>query len=413
MACSSGAGNTTGQGGNGGKGGASKDGAASTGGGTSKGGASSEGGASSTGGVSSAGGSYTGESTSSGGVTGTGGGSTGGATGSGGGFGGASGGTTSTGGPAVAVARLVRAAAPAAQPAPAAWALAARPGLAVPVGAVASSSCPAGGDAGVTTVTINNTGPWNDTTGKHIQAHGGGLIKVCDTWYWFGEDKTLNTNGTGNFHAISCYASKDLVNWEHRNSVVTTSTASVLNNTNLIIERPKVIYNASTKLFVMWAHWDMESCSGASGGYCDSEAVVFTSPTVDGNYTYVNHFQPNGDGSRDCTLWQEPDGTAYFVSTGGPGGNAAGDFHDTEAYQLTSDYLSVQTPPRSGRQTPARRTRSGRSTATITASARVRPAGPQPSGLLDVDRHDRRTVEQQLSALLAQTARPGAPSRPT
>jgi len=57
----------------------------------------------------------------------------------------------------------------------------------------------------------------------------------------------------------------------------------VLNNTNLIIERPKVIYNTSTKLYVRRAHWDMESCTGASGGYCDSEAVVFTSPTVDGH----------------------------------------------------------------------------------------------------------------------------------
>jgi len=208
-------------------------------------------------------------------------------------------------------------------------------------GGAAGNSCPSEGPADMS-FTIDNTGPWNDTTGKHIQAHGGGFIKVCDTWYWFGEDKTLNTNGTGNFHAISCYASKDLVNWEHRNSVVTTSTASVLNNSSLIIERPKVVYNASTKLYVMWAHWDMESCSGASGSYCDSGAVVFTSPTVDGNYTYVKHFQPNGDGSRDCALYQDPDGTAYFVSTGGPGGNAAGDFHDTEVYQLTSDYLSVQ-----------------------------------------------------------------------
>jgi hypothetical protein len=194
--------------------------------------------------------------------------------------------------------------------------------------------------AGVTNVTINNTGPWNDTTGKHIQAHGGGLLRVCDTWYWFGEDKTQNTNGTGNFHAISCYASKDLVTWEHRNSVVTTSTDPVLNNVNLIIERPKVIYNASTKLYVMWAHWDMESCSGVSGGYCDSEAVVFTSPTVDGNYKYVNHFKPGSNGSRDCTLWQEPDGTAYFVSTGGT--NGAGNFTDTEVYELSSDYLTVK-----------------------------------------------------------------------
>jgi Glycosyl hydrolases family 43 len=209
-------------------------------------------------------------------------------------------------------------------------------------GGTTDNSCPAGGPANAN-VTINNTGPWNDTTGKHIQAHGGGLLKVCDTWYWFGEDKTQNTNGTGNFHAISCYASKDLVTWEHRNSVVTTSTDPVLNNVNLIIERPKVLYNASTKMYVLWAHWDMESCSGGGGGYCDSEAIVFTSPTVDGNYKYEKHFQPGGGNtSRDCTLWQEPDGTAYFVSTGGPGGNAGGNFHDTEVYLLSSDYLSVQ-----------------------------------------------------------------------
>jgi hypothetical protein len=176
------------------------------------------------------------------------------------------------------------------------------------------------------TATINNTGSWNDTTGKHIQAHGGGLIKVCDTWYWFGEDKTLNTNGTGNFHAISCYASKDLVTWEHRNSVVTTSTDPVLNNVNLIIERPKVIYNASTKLYVMWAHWDMESCSGASGGYCDSEAVVFTSPTVDGNYTYVKHFLPGGDASRDCTLVAGARRDCLFHFYGRAGPNLVGNF---------------------------------------------------------------------------------------
>ena len=299
-------------GGSTGSGGAASGGAVGSGGATGTGGATATGGSQGSGGQAASGGAV-----GSGGATGTGGAAgaaaKGGSQGGGGGKAG-SGGAAGSGGIGS--------------------------GGAAGGGGAAGDGCPSGSaDANVT---INNTGPWNDTTGKHIQAHGGGFLKVCDTWYWFGEDKTLNTNGTGNFHAISCYASKDLVTWEHRNSVVTTSTASVLNNANLIIERPKVIYNASTKLYVMWAHWDMESCAGASGSYCDSEAVVFTSPTVDGNYTYVKHFQPNGDGSRDCTLWQEPDGTAYFVSTGGPGGNAAGDFHDTEVYQLTSDYLSVQ-----------------------------------------------------------------------
>jgi hypothetical protein len=299
-----------------------------------------------TGGSTGSGGAAAGGAGGSGGATGMGGGTaTGGSLGSGGraasGGAGGSGGATGTGGAAGGPSGKGGSQGGSGGKGGAAGAGAAGSAGTTGGGGTAGDSCPSEAAADMN-VTINNTGPWNDTTGKHIQAHGGGFIRVCDTWYWFGEDKTLNTNGTGNFHAISCYASKDLVTWEHRNSVVTTSTAPVLNNNNLIIERPKVIYNASTKLYVMWAHWDMESCSGQSGSYCDSEAVVFTSPTVDGNYTYVKHFQPGSDGSRDCTLWQEPDGSAYFVSTGGPGGNAAGDFHDTEAYQLTSDYLSVQ-----------------------------------------------------------------------
>jgi hypothetical protein len=28
---------------------------------------------------------------------------------------------------------------------------------------------------------------WKDTKGNRIEAHGGGFLKVGDTWYWFGE----------------------------------------------------------------------------------------------------------------------------------------------------------------------------------------------------------------------------------
>ena len=176
---------------------------------------------------------------------------------------------------------------------------------------VADVTTPQDGGAGdgtvATTVTFNNGVFRNDTTGKKIQAHGGGFIKVGDTWYWFGEDKTMNTDGTGNFHAVSCYASKDLVTWEHRNSVVTRNTTSQLNVANRVIERPKVIYNESTQLYVMWAHWD-------NTNYNDSQAVIFPSATVDGNYTYVKHFKPGGDDSRDCALFKDANGTAYFIS---------------------------------------------------------------------------------------------------
>jgi hypothetical protein len=35
--------------------------------------------------------------------------------------------------------------------------------------------------------------PWTDTSGNRIQAHGGGILKVGSTFYWFGEDKAANS----------------------------------------------------------------------------------------------------------------------------------------------------------------------------------------------------------------------------
>jgi len=32
---------------------------------------------------------------------------------------------------------------------------------------------------------------WLDTEGKRIQAHGGSIITVGDTFYWYGENKEI------------------------------------------------------------------------------------------------------------------------------------------------------------------------------------------------------------------------------
>ena len=187
-------------------------------------------------------------------------------------------------------------------------------------------STPAGGVSGAGDwVTIANNGFWNDTSGKRIEAHGGGFIQVGDTWYWVGEDKSKNS---GNFNAVNCYASKDLVNWEFRNAIITRQTSTDLAASDRIIERPKVVYNESTQQYVMWLHWD-----GAN--YATAEAGVFTGPTVDGDYVQKSHFQPDGNMSRDDTLFKDDDGTAYFIS-------AANNNQDMMIYQLSDDYLTVK-----------------------------------------------------------------------
>jgi hypothetical protein len=186
-----------------------------------------------------------------------------------------------------------------------------------------------GGSAGATAaaewVTIANGGFWNDTSGKRIEAHGGGFIQVGDTWYWVGEDKSMNS---GNFFAVNVYASKDLVTWQFRNAIITRQTSTDLAAADRIIERPKIIYNDSTQQYVMWLHWDGQS-------YATAQAGVFTSATVDGNYKQVSHFQPNNNMARDDSLFKDDDGKAYFMA-------AANNNQDMIIYQLADDYLTIK-----------------------------------------------------------------------
>jgi hypothetical protein len=172
-------------------------------------------------------------------------------------------------------------------------------------------------------VTIVPGAVWNDTQGKVIQAHGEGIIKVGDTYYWLGEDKT---NGSA-FQNINCYSSTDLKTWTFVNNVLTRQASGDL-GPNRVIERPHVIYNASTSQYVMYMHVD-------NSNYTDRKAGVATCSTVCGAYTYRGSSKPLGHDSLDDTLFQ--DGTAgYFLSE---------DRTNTklQIYRLSDDYLTVST----------------------------------------------------------------------
>ncbi len=173
-------------------------------------------------------------------------------------------------------------------------------------------------------VTVVSGAATNDTTGAAVQAHGGGIIKVGQYYYWFGENR--NSNGT--FRYVSAYRSTDLRTWEFRNNVLTQSSAAELNVAN--IERPKVIYNAATNRYVMWMHKENGS------DYGEARAAVAVSSTVDGNYTYLGSFRPMGHMSRDITAFVDTDGAGYMIS-------AARENFDLHVYRLTADFTNVAT----------------------------------------------------------------------
>lgn len=194
--------------------------------------------------------------------------------------------------------------------------------LAAAVGAAGIVSYGFAGTAEAATVTITNGTQLTDTAGRAIQAHGGGVIKVDGAYYLFGE----NRNDDSTFRYVSVYRSTDLRNWEFRNNVLTQSSSSELTRAN--IERPKVIYNSSTRQFVLWMHWENGS------DYGQARTAVATSSTVDGNYTYLGSFRPLGFDSRDMTIFRDDDGAAYLISSTRV--NA-----DLNIYRLNSDYTAV------------------------------------------------------------------------
>lgn len=129
--------------------------------------------------------------------------------------------------------------------------------------------------------TIRNGELWPDETGTHINAHGGGILKYGDTYYWFGEHKSDHTSAA--LVGVTCYASTDLVNW--RNSGIALSVSDEPGSDierGCVLERPKVIYNPVTKKFCMWFHLELKG-----RGYDAARYGVAVADQPEGPYRFL------------------------------------------------------------------------------------------------------------------------------
>jgi hypothetical protein len=170
---------------------------------------------------------------------------------------------------------------------------------------------------------VNNGVQFTDTNGNVVHAHGGGMIKVGTYYYWLGE----NRDGA---NLVSLYRSTDLKNWQFRAHLLSKSMGGELATAN--IERPKLLFNASTNKYVMWMHKE----NGIN--YNEGMVAVASATNIEGPYTYHGSFRPLNWESRDMTVFND-NGTAYLVSsTKGSGTNS-----DLNIFQLTPDFLNVQT----------------------------------------------------------------------
>lgn len=151
--------------------------------------------------------------------------------------------------------------------------------------------------------TITNGILWYDTDGNVVQAHGAGFLRVGDTWYMIGEDRSQSWNPD-----VNMYSSKDLQTWKFEGKVIENGVTHPGLGTERFIERPKIMYNKKTHKYVIWCHWEGKN-------YGASEAAVFYSDKITGPYTFHKGERPLGIKSRDCNVFVDNDGTAYFVST--------------------------------------------------------------------------------------------------
>ena len=184
---------------------------------------------------------------------------------------------------------------------------------------------PPGTNAMAAPAAFNPGVDWPDNRGQHIQAHGGGILKLGSEYYWFGEDRTQGLDHS--YRYVSCYSSSNLAHWTFRRQVVKLADPEEL-GPRWVLERPKVFYNAKTKKYVMYAHID------GKGSYKFASVAVLTCDTVDGDYRYLKSFRPLGHESRDIGQFVDDDGSAYLIFEDRPFG--------FRIASLSDDYLNVE-----------------------------------------------------------------------
>ena len=178
-------------------------------------------------------------------------------------------------------------------------------------------------------VTIKNGAMWkrNGYTASGasttVQAHAAGFLQVGNKWYMCGEDRSNTWQPD-----VNLYSSSDLVNWKFERKIVSLSTyyPDPVADWHMI-ERPKLLYCAKTGKYLVWCHFEYSN-------YGAQEAACFECDSVNGPYKYVWSGQPYGTKARDCNVFQDNDGKAYFVAT-------ISDNNHIGLFELSDDYHSV------------------------------------------------------------------------
>jgi hypothetical protein len=171
------------------------------------------------------------------------------------------------------------------------------------------------------TVVIHNDTPRVDTAGRIVDAHDGDLQFFDGRYYLYGTAYG-RTAGFSINNRFRVYSSPDLEHWTYDGELLKAPPDGVY-------YRPYVVYNATTRKYVLWYNWYPKLWDGQVG--------VATSDTPTGPFTIVNtkvHLSQAADQPGDGSLFVDRDNTAYFIYT------VIGQGHAVRVEKLSGDFLS-------------------------------------------------------------------------
>ena len=150
--------------------------------------------------------------------------------------------------------------------------------------------------------------PWLDTQGKRIQAHGGSVMYLDGTYYWYGENRKKPTAKTA-FGTGACGATPPPTCTTGRTRDLSSPRSQRTPNSSLhpsaSMDRPHILYNQRTKKFVCWLKIMNRDKTQTE--------TVLTADHILGPYTKVREgLRPLGMSAGDFDLAVAPDGKAYY-----------------------------------------------------------------------------------------------------
>ncbi len=158
--------------------------------------------------------------------------------------------------------------------------------------------------------TIHNDFFRVDEDGNRLNVSCGCVRKFNDLYYWYGMSNRAYDH--------TCYVSSDLVHWTNKGIVL---------HTDIDANRKDVLYNASTKQYVMFLKYN------GNAAYLG----IATSSTPDGKFTFKSQTLIDGSKMGDMSVFQDTDGKAYLCYVW----DQAGPNRQHGIYLMSADYLTL------------------------------------------------------------------------